>query len=43
MLIGLRQPLQDGQLVPLTLRFDDGSSLQLAVPVRRAPPTHGKH
>ncbi|MCM8612767.1 copper chaperone PCu(A)C [Accumulibacter sp.] len=43
MLIGLRQPLQDGERVPLTLRFDDGSSQQLAVPVRRAPAAHGRH
>jgi hypothetical protein len=40
MLIGLRQPLRQGERVPLTLRFDDGSSQQLAVPVRRTPAAH---
>ena len=51
MLIGLRQPLQEGERVPLTLRFDDGSTQKLEVPVRRPQPAleagppaaHGKH
>lgn len=35
MLIGLNKPLQEGNEVPLTLRFDDGSSQSLKVPVRK--------
>ncbi|MGC2166371.1 MAG: copper chaperone PCu(A)C [Gallionella sp.] len=35
MLIGLNYPLQEGNEVPLTLKFDDGSSQSLNVPVRK--------
>jgi copper(I)-binding protein len=35
MLIGLAKPLQEGDSVPLTLRFDDGSSQSLKAPVRQ--------
>jgi periplasmic copper chaperone A len=35
MLIGLTKPLQEGNEVPLTLKFDDGSSQSLKVPVRK--------
>ncbi len=35
MLIGLTKPLQEGDIVPLTLRFDDGSSQSLQAPVRK--------
>ncbi len=35
MLIGLNKPLQEGDSVPLTLRFDDGSSQSLQAPVRQ--------
>jgi copper(I)-binding protein len=35
MLIGLNKPLNEGDIVPLTLKFDDGSSQSLQVPVRR--------
>jgi len=41
MLIGLRQPLREGERVPLTLRFDDGSTQTLEVPVRRPQPALG--
>lgn len=34
MLIGLKAPLKDGQQVPLTLTFDDGSSKSLNAPVQ---------
>lgn len=34
MMIDLKAPLKDGQMVPLTLVFDDGSSKQLDVPVK---------
>jgi copper(I)-binding protein len=35
MLIGLKQQLVPDEKVPLTLTFEDGSSLQLDVPVRK--------
>lgn len=35
MLIDLRQPLQEGDTVPLTLSFDDGSSSRIDAPVRK--------
>ena len=35
MLIGLNKPLQEGNEVPLTLKFDDGSSQTLNAPVRK--------
>jgi copper(I)-binding protein len=35
MLIGLNRPLQEGEEVALTLRFDDGSSQAVVAPVRR--------
>jgi periplasmic copper chaperone A len=46
MLIDLKQPLNEGDTVPLALFFDDGSSQQISAPVRKiqtvAPPTaHG--
>lgn len=34
MLIGLKAPLQEKQTVPLTLRFANGESLQLVLPVK---------
>lgn len=34
MLIGLRQPLAEGASVPITLTFEDGSSKDVAAPVR---------
>ena len=45
MLIDLKQPLNEGEVVPIALIFDDGSSQQIAAPVRRiqaAAPT-AKH
>lgn len=39
MLIGLKQALNEGDLVPLTLSFDDGSTLQIKAPVRKILPT----
>ena len=38
MLIGLHQPLADGEIVPVTLHLGDGRSLKVAAEVRRARP-----
>ena len=35
MFMGLNEPLQAGETVPLTLRFEDGETLEVAAPVRR--------
>lgn len=35
MLIELRQPLREGDSVPLTLTFDDGTRLQVEAPVQK--------
>ena len=35
MLIGLKQPLKEGEEIPFTLKFDDGSSQSLKGPVRK--------
>ena len=35
MLIGLKQDLKEGDQVPITLNFDDGSSTKLEAPVRK--------
>jgi copper(I)-binding protein len=35
MLIGLVKPLQEGEEVPLTLTFDDGSTQSVTAPVRQ--------
>ena len=47
MLIGLHQPLQEGQIVDITLVFDDGSRQMIQAPVRHPGnemPMHGhKH
>ena len=48
MLIGLHKPLQDGQMVDITLIFDDGSRQDIQAPVRHPGgemmPMHGhKH
>jgi len=51
MLIGLKQPLQDGSHIDLTLEYADGSEQQLEVPVKMAMPAgmqmqqhkHGGH
>lgn len=50
MLIGMKAPLSEGQVVPLTLKFGDGSSKQLDVKVQRAAAAgpqmqmrHGQH
>jgi copper(I)-binding protein len=46
MLIGLKQQLQPGDDVPLTLTLDDGSELSLTAPVRKVMPmgqTHEMH
>jgi hypothetical protein len=39
MLIDLKQPLKEGDVVPITLSFDDGSSLKVEAPVRKLPTT----
>ena len=41
MLIDMTQSLSEGEFVPITLRFDDGSSQRIEAPVRKlqsAPP-----
>ena len=38
MLINLTQPLKEGDMVPISLRFDDGSVQQISAPVRRMQP-----
>ena len=38
MLIGLREPLEEGATVALTLRLRSGRVLELSAPVRRQPP-----
>ena len=38
MLIDLRQPINEGDSVPITLKFDDGSSYPLTAPVRKPQP-----
>lgn len=45
MLIDLKQPLKEGEQVPVTLKFDDGSTLQVDAPVERpaAPPAPVDH
>ena len=35
MFIGLKQPLQEGDTVPLTLIFEDGENLSVSLPVKR--------
>ena len=35
MLIDLKQPLKEGESIPITLGFDDGSSIRLDAPVRK--------
>ena len=39
MLIGMKQTLKEGDLVPITLNFDDGSKKQIEAPVRKLPTT----
>lgn len=51
MLIDLRQPLKEGETVPLTLTFDDGSMSKVDAPVRKPQAlleaeqasAHGRH
>ncbi|KAA6182699.1 copper chaperone PCu(A)C [Thiohalocapsa marina] len=43
MLIGLRQPLQPGDAVEVTLQLDDGSDLSLRAPVRKIMPMGHMH
>ena len=38
MLIGIHQPLGEGDSVPLTLRLRSGNSVQVVAPVRSGPP-----
>jgi copper(I)-binding protein len=45
MLIGLKQPLQPGEAVAVTLTLDDGAELAVTAPVREIaamPPMHGQ-
>jgi copper(I)-binding protein len=42
MLIGLERPLQEDEVVPITLRFADGSEQTVDAPVRRIQPMHAK-
>lgn len=45
MLIGMHKPLNEAENVPITLRFDDGSTMQINAPVRKLqmtmPPEKG--
>ena len=45
MLIDMKAPLKEGEAVPITLTFDDGSSQRIDAPVRKphdgAPAAHG--
>ena len=43
MLIDMKAPLKEGENVPLTLGFEDGSSTQIDVPVQRAPLAGNPH
>lgn len=43
MLIELKAPLKEGDSVPLTLSFDDGSSKQVEARVLKAAPAMGHH
>jgi copper(I)-binding protein len=43
MLIGLKQPLADGDQIDLTLSFSDGSVTELTLPVRHAMPMGHAH
>jgi copper(I)-binding protein len=38
MLIGMKQALKEGDVVPITLSFDDGSTQQVDAPVLRQAP-----
>ncbi|QEL65573.1 periplasmic copper chaperone A [Oryzomicrobium terrae] len=38
MLIDLKQPVKEGDQVPVTLKFDDGSTLKVEAPVQRPAP-----
>lgn len=40
MLIGLYQPLTEGEIVPVTLHLGDGRTLEVPAEVRRATPGH---
>lgn len=41
MLMGLKKPLQDGQMVPVSLTFESGETLDLEVPVKSSALTAG--
>jgi copper(I)-binding protein len=41
MLIGLKQPLQEGGQIDLNLEYADGSQQQIDVPVKRVAPAAG--
>jgi len=47
MLVGIRQPLREGEKVPLTLRFEKSGEKQVELQVSRAAPAaahgHGAH
>ncbi|WP_417581481.1 copper chaperone PCu(A)C [Nitrincola sp.] len=43
MLIGLKQPLADGDQIDLTLTFSDGSATELTLPVRHVMPMGMAH
>lgn len=45
MLIGVKQPLKEGDSVPVTLRFERAGEITVNFPVGRlaAPPLHHKH
>lgn len=48
MMIDMKAPLKEGEVVPMTFTFDDGSSKQVDVKVQKAAPAgmqmrHGQH
>lgn len=43
MLIGLKQPLADGDQIDLTLSYSDGSATELTLPVRHVMPMGHAH
>lgn len=41
MLVGLQQPLKEGQTIPLTLDFEEAGKVSVAAPVARVGAMHG--
>jgi len=43
MLIGVKQPLEEGQSIKITLQFEKAGNVELTVAVRKGPPMAHKH